>query len=115
MTYTIRWQTRTGTGPSNQVDIPTATAPVLTQASYPQAVSDAPIIAASLLGELGQASAWRGFAEGWWNAQDQRVSLEPSSNDSIFGLRQSERVDVRKVAVLLTDAFQLGTLAIHDL
>jgi HEAT repeat protein len=35
----------------------------------------APIIAASLLGELGQASAWRGFADGWWNASTERYVL----------------------------------------
>jgi hypothetical protein len=40
MTYTIRWQTRTGTGPSGQVDLPSDAAPGLTQANYPQAASD---------------------------------------------------------------------------
>lgn len=34
----------------------------------------APIIAASLLGELGEASAWRGFVEGW-NASSERYVL----------------------------------------
>lgn len=37
------------------------------------------------------------------------------SSDSIFGLGQSVRIDVSEVTILVTDALQLETLAVHDL
>jgi hypothetical protein len=40
LTYTIQWETQSGTGPSGQQDVPSPTAAVLTQANYQQASSD---------------------------------------------------------------------------